>query len=213
MDTSIFSITNIIIGITVLVSYTAFNDAAFFDKYKHSPYAESRYKEYYRMLTSGFLHGSMQHLLINMFVLWQFGNVVEQYYIGIFGIALGKILYLIMYLSCIVFADLPTYGKHKDNSSFASIGASGAVSGLMFTFVLLDPWNVLRLYGIIPISAIIGAIIYMIYTHWASRNSNDNIDHDAHYWGAIYGMIFIIICHPAIYTQFIHKLIHECPFL
>jgi membrane associated rhomboid family serine protease len=212
MSSSFLTVTNIILVLTGLISYSAFNNVSLLEKLKHHPYSETRYKEYYRLLTSGFVHNDFLHLAINMFVLWQFGSVVERIYIREFG-AMGMFLYLAMYLTAIVFANLPSLRKHKDDSYYAAVGASGAVAAVMFTIVLFAPWSGVRLYGIIPLRIIVGAILYLVYEQWAGQNKNDNIGHDAHFAGAIYGILFIVVLNPSIYNDFVDKLINQMPSL
>ena len=117
------SITLIIIIVTGLISYRAFNDPNTFHSLKHYPIAEHRNKEYHRLISSGFVHGSWLHLLINLFVLYMFGEQVEAIYLGIFGELKGRLLYLLMYLITIAVADLPTYFKHANNPNYAAVGA------------------------------------------------------------------------------------------
>lgn len=140
-----------------------------FDQLKHYPIAESRNGQYYRWLTSGFVHGDFMHLFINMFVLHEFGRSVENYLVHHFDKTGGSILYLATYLLIIIMGDVPTYYKHKDNAYFASVGASGGVSGIIFIFILLNPWNMLGLYMIIPVPAIIFGVLYLWYSTWASK--------------------------------------------
>ena len=205
------SLTLIIIIITSLISYQALNNREVFIKLQHHPYSEQRNKEYYRLLTSGFVHGSWMHLIINMFVLYQFGEYVEKRFILEFGETFGRLNYLILYLLTIVFADIPTYLKHRNNPGFASIGASGAVSGILFVFVLFLPWNMLLLFFIIPVPAIIAAIGYLVYSSWASNNTQDHIDHEAHFYGAIFGLGFAVLLEPRWISLFIDKLIYDFP--
>jgi len=198
--------------ITGLISYQAFNNRSIVEKLKHHPVSEHQGKEYYRLLSSGFVHGGWFHLLINLFVLWQFGPIVEQVYGQIFGTMLGPLVFLVMYLSTIVIADLPTFFKHKHNPNYAAIGASGAVSGVVFIYVLFFPWAQLSLYGIIPFRAIIGAVGYLIYSSWASKNRNDGIDHSAHFYGAVYGIVFTLIAKPQVLGAFFDELVSGFPF-
>ena len=144
------SVTLILIIVTGLVSYQAFSNRDMFYKLMHNPYIEVRNKEYYRFLTSCFVHGSWMHLGINMFVLYQFGQKVEGYFVQVFGEFMGRLNYLLMYLLAGIFADIPTFFKQKDNQMFSSVGASRAVSGVMFAFVLFDPWAMLYLFFILP---------------------------------------------------------------
>lgn len=206
------SITLIIVVITVLFSLQGFNNPAFFDKFKHSPYVESRHNEYYRWLTSGFLHVDYMHLAINMFVFWQFGGAVEHIYQSLFGESGGSILFVLMYFTSIVCGDLVTFAKYKEMPHYTAVGASGGVSGVLFAYILFNPWAEMALYGIIPFRAIVGGVLYMVYEEWASRNSNDNIGHDAHMFGAIAGMVVTVVLEPQVYKNFIFQLLHESPY-
>ena len=206
------NLTTLLVIFTCLISIPAFGNPEWINRGRHFPYLESRNNEYYRWLTSGFLHGGWIHLLINMFVLWQFGTIVEYYYNELFGNTTGPWLYLLIYLLTIVLANIPTYIKHRDNSSYSSIGASGAVSGIVVIYILFQPWQMLYLYGIIPIPGILAGIGYLWYSSWASKNMEGNIDHDAHFYGAIFGMVFTIALKPGIFTAFLERLVSDFPF-
>lgn len=205
------SITNVICIITFFISYQAFSNRELFNNLKHYPVAESRNKEWYRFITSGFVHGSWIHLLINIFVLWSFGNVIENYFISYFkGVtgnpAIGGMVYTAMYLLALIVADIPSYLKHKNNPGYSAIGASGAVSAVVFINTLFTPWSCLYLYALVPIPYIIAAIAYVVYSSWASKNRNDNIGHDAHLYGALFGIVFTLIAIPPIKSIFIDGL-------
>ncbi|MFZ1705017.1 MAG: rhomboid family intramembrane serine protease [Saprospiraceae bacterium] len=206
------SITLIIVVFTSLISLWAFNNPNVFSKLKHVPAIEQKNGEYYRMLTSGFLHGDYIHLFLNMFVLHEFGRFVESYVINLFGDLPGKIIFLVTYLVMIILADLPTFIKHKENPYFASVGASGAVSGIVFMYILLKPWAMLGLFAIIPIPAIIFGVLYLWYSSWASKNSHDLVDHDAHFYGAIAGISILIALQPSIIRIFFDNLIQGFPY-
>ena len=128
-----------------------------------------------------------------------------------FGDLGGKILFLFTYLLIIIMGDIPTYYKHKEHSYFASVGASGGVSGIIFIFILLYPWSLLGLFAIIPIPAILFGILYLWYSTWASKNQNDIIDHEAHFYGAIAGLLIAIISRPSIIQEFLTSLIQDFP--
>ena len=205
------SITLIIIIFTSLISMQGFNRYELIDRLKHSPYREAGGKEYYRLLTSGFLHADWVHLLINMFVLYSFGNYIEAYINSLFGDPAGKIIYLMLYLLNIFLANIPTLLKHRHNPSFSSIGASGAVSGIIFIFILLNPWAILYLFFVIPVPAIIAGIGYLIYSSWAANKGHGRLDHAAHFAGAIAGMVMMVILDPHILNQFLHRLVADFP--
>ncbi len=206
-----FNFNTALILITGLVSYLAFTDRVMFDRYKHFPYAEARQRQYYRLFTSMFLHADWIHLFINMYVLYIFGGIVEYYLASGYGLVKGGFLYLLIYLLTGVIANIPTMLKHKDNPTFASIGASGAVSGVVFIYILLNPWGKLLIYFVLPMYSIVAGILYLIYSSWASKNSKTNIDHDAHLYGALAGMLLMISLQPGIVQQFINQ-IKNAPF-
>lgn len=205
------SITLILVIITCLISIACFNNKSLFDRLKHYPIAENKNREYYRWLTSGFVHGDFIHLFVNMFVLHEFGRAVENDMVLHFGDSGGKILFLFTYLLIIIMGDIPTYYKHKEHSYFASVGASGGVSGIIFIFILLYPWSLLGLFAIIPIPAILFGILYLWYSTWASKNQNDIIDHEAHFYGAIAGLLIAIISRPSIIQEFLTSLVQDFP--
>ncbi|NNE15561.1 MAG: rhomboid family intramembrane serine protease [Saprospiraceae bacterium] len=203
------SITVALLIITGLISYNAFKDQRIIERLKHYPVAEHRNKEYYRMLSSGFVHGGWLHLLINMFVLYEFGRVVERKFQILFENEIGgSLLYLFMYLSAIIAADIPTHLQHKNNPSYAAVGASGAVSAVVFIFIMFYPFTTLALYGIIPFKAILGGIAYLVYSSWASKNRDDGIGHSAHLFGALYGILFIIVIHPTVLKEFVQQVLN-----
>jgi membrane associated rhomboid family serine protease len=207
------SVTLLIIIFTCLVSWQGFNNPEIIEKLKHYPFSEHRYKEYYRWVSSGFVHANFFHLFLNMFVLWQFGGVVEHLYQGIFGEWGGRFFFLLMYISSIAVADIPTYRKYKDSAYYpGAVGASGAVSAVTFAFILFYPWSKLYFYMAIPIPAILFGILYLLYEQWASKNQNDNIGHDAHFAGAIYGILFTIVLQPSIFMEFIQQVLYNSPY-
>lgn len=205
------SITIIIIIFTCIISFQGFSKYIFIDKLKHSPSREYTYKEYYRMLTSGFVHADWTHLLVNMFVLYSFGEFIESYIVSEFGNPWGRVIFLILYLLNIILANIPTAIRHKHNPSFSSIGASGAVSGIIFIFILLRPWATLQLFFIIPLPAIVVGVGYLIYSSWAANKGHGRLDHSAHFAGALAGMFMIILLRHEIIIDFFHELIHNFP--
>lgn len=206
------SITLALVLATVLISWRAYKNTTFFNLLKHSPYVEVRNKEYYRMLTSGFIHSNHPqvfffHIFFNMFVLFEFGRIIEMTYLNIFGSSLGRLYFLLLYLLSIIGANLFTFARHKDNYAFASVGASGGVSGILFAFILFYPWETLYFFGIVPIPAIVLGVLYLVYSSYASRRQNSMIDHDAHFAGAVCGFVFTLILKPDLLGNFIEKLV------
>lgn len=200
------NITTLIVIVTTLISIAGFNSRPLFNALKHHPWSESRKSQYYRWLSSGFLHGSWLHLIINMLVFYMFGRNVEDRFLEEFGAATGGLYFVSLYLLTIILADLPTYFKHRNQPSFASVGASGGVSGILFIFILFEPWDMMYLYGLIPIPGVIAGIAFLIYSSWASRKGSDMIDHDAHFYGALVGFFGTVLLKPSLLTDFINEL-------
>jgi membrane associated rhomboid family serine protease len=200
------SITYLIIGFTVLISFMAFNNQELFVKMKHWPYQEARKGEYYRWITSGLLHADPMHLIFNMLTLFFFGTLVEDWFMQIFP-DMGMTLYLVFYIVGIAAASLATYYKYKNTPSFASIGASGAVSAVLFAAILLNPTIGIMLFFIpIPIPGFIFGPLYLWYSSYASQKGGDNIDHVAHFYGAVFGFIFPLVLKPSLFADFIQQL-------
>lgn len=197
------SITLIIVGVTSLISYQAFNNRGLFESLKHYPYIETRENQYYRLLTSGFVHGDMTHLFINMYVLYTFGEVVESLFVSQYG-NMGRVIFLLFYLALLVISDIPTHLQHRNNPGFAAIGASGATSGIVFVYVLLDPW---QWFIFPPLPGIIMAVGYLAYSSWANKNRNDGIGHSAHFFGAIAGVILSLILLDGLLDNFLSKIV------
>jgi membrane associated rhomboid family serine protease len=200
------SITYIIIGFTCLISIAAFNNPDITYKMKHWPYQEARQGEYYRWLTGGFLHADYMHLIFNMFTLYFFGHNVENWFMNLFPAA-GITLYLVFYLASIVAASSATYYKFKNSAHFASIGASGAVAAVLFASILLDPAIEVGFFFIpIPIPGFIFGIAYLWYSSYAARLGGDNIDHTAHFFGAVFGFFFPVLLEPGLLPRFFEQL-------
>jgi membrane associated rhomboid family serine protease len=170
------------------------------------PPAISMRHQYYRFLTCGFIHADLMHLALNMFTLYFFGRGLENYYMGRLG--LQDYYFTILYLSAMVIANIPSYLKQHDNYNYRSLGASGAVCAVLFAFILISPWETLRLYAALPIPAILYAALFLGYTIYMSRRGGDNVNHDAHLWGAIYGVVFTIVARPSVVSSFLNELAH-----
>ena len=197
------SLTLILLIFTVGISALALNDPTYFYKLSHHPFTEVRQKEYYRWITSGFIHNDYMHLGINMFVFYQFGGIVERVFTSVYGDLTGRILYLALYIGAIVAGSIPTYFKHQNNESYAAVGASGGVAGIMFAYALFSPTSQILLYGIIPLYSIAWAVLYLVYEQWAGRRGGDNIGHDAHFYGAVFGFIATAVMIPKAIPHFI----------
>ncbi|HPK10728.1 MAG TPA: rhomboid family intramembrane serine protease [Saprospiraceae bacterium] len=195
----------ILIIFTSLISYQAFNNPNMLSKLMHYPYDEYRNNTYYRWLTSGFVHANMTHLLVNMLVLYFFGGYVETYFDDKFGMP-GKFFFLLFYCVIIVLANIPTYLKNRNNQYFSSVGASGAISGLLYFFILHEPLSKLYFYFVLPIPAWLFGILYLIYSSYMSKQNADRIDHDAHFMGAVTGLVLGIMIDPSSVGDFISQI-------
>lgn len=201
------NITVWIVVLTCVVSWLAFNNRIMFDKLCHYPFAENYRNEKFRWLTGGLVHADVFHLFINMYVLYEFGKMVEHYFIGIHGPTAGLIMYISFYFFSIVLAHLPSYVKHRENAHYRAVGASGATSAIVFSFIVFEPKSLLGLFFIIPIPAFVFGILYLVYSSWAGKKNVDNIGHDAHFYGAVAGFLFTIAMKPALFSLFIHKIV------
>ncbi len=197
-------ITTIII-ITFIVTYISWGNTKLFDKLILSPYIIVRNKEYYRLLTHGFLHANWMHLIINMLVFWSFGRILLIYFYRYWNH--GNLIFLLFYLSAIIISSIFSVVKYKDNYEYRAVGASGAISAIVFAYIFFEPWNLVYFFGIIPIPGIIFGIIYLIYSYQMSKRNIDNIGHDAHFWGAVYGFCFPLIFKPQLIVHFFNNLL------
>ena len=196
--------TLILIALTVAVSWAAFSRPRLLDRLTLWPPAIDRKHEYDRLVTHGFVHADFTHLLFNMITLYFFGPMAERFYDN----AVGPLAYPVFYLVAIVVAILPTYMKHRHDGSYRSLGASGAVSAVMFTYVLFDPWDKLYLFFALPIPAIVFAVAYLAYSAWAdARGGHGNINHSAHFWGAAFGIASALVVEPQLVSIFMDRLL------
>ncbi len=196
----------LIIIITIIVSMLCFRNRDLFYRLSLNPYNITRRNQWERVLTHAFVHADYMHLFINMLVLWSFGRQMEMV-AGMLGGA-RNYWFLALYIGGIVVSSIPDIIKYKDNPYYNSIGASGAVSAVVFSSIFITPWKSILLFGVIPIPSIIFGALYIWYENYSSRHSNDNINHNAHIWGAIYGFIFFGLMEPGLFLSFFGKLLH-----
>ncbi len=187
------TITLVILLLTCVVSFTAFsNDKITEDLIFYPPAITSR-NQWYRFITCGFIHADFMHLAFNMYTFYLFGGMVEDAFTGIFG-GIGKTLYTILYFAALVVCLLPTYLQHKDNYHYRSLGASGAVSAVIFIGIVLNPTMKLSIFPIpIGIPAFIFGPLYLLVSAYLAKKGHGNINHSAHIWGALFGIVFLVI--------------------
>jgi membrane associated rhomboid family serine protease len=193
----------IIIAITCIVSIMAFSNSRLMQDLILWPPAISRDKQYYRLLSYGLVHADPMHLFFNMFTLYFFGRAMEPLY----NMVLGPFGFALFYAGGLVASILPTYLRNRGNSRYRSLGASGAVSATLFAFILLQPWAQILVF-VIPMPAILFAILYVVYEFWLERQGVDNVNHNAHLWGAAYGVLFTILMEPRVLGVFFSQLVH-----
>ncbi|HEY3405331.1 MAG TPA: rhomboid family intramembrane serine protease [Ohtaekwangia sp.] len=198
-------ITYILIGITVVISFYAFSRADVLNKLMMNPYSISKRDQYYRFITSGFIHGDHMHLIMNMLSLYFFGPVVEQIFAAVFG-DLGTIYFLALYFMAIVVSDLPTFFKHKNNPGYNSLGASGGVAAIIFAFIIFAPLEKICLYFALCMPGFILGTLYVVFSYYQGKKANDNINHSAHLFGALFGMVFCIVLYPEVLPHFIEQI-------
>jgi membrane associated rhomboid family serine protease len=195
-----------IVIITAFVSILALNRDELFRKLRFHPYSIKHHNEWTRFFTYAFVHADWIHLGVNMFVLYNFGRYVELDYSDFFG-AKATLYYLMLYTGGVLFSTLPSYSKNRDNPLYSAVGASGAVSAVLFASIIFNPTSKIFLFFIpIGIPAAIFGIIYLAYSAYMSKKGHDNIGHDAHFWGAIYGIVFTIALKPPLLMYFLRSI-------
>ncbi|MCT4582452.1 MAG: rhomboid family intramembrane serine protease [Flavobacteriales bacterium] len=188
------SVTLVIVAITVLVSLAAFNNQDLTNQLIFSPYQAKHQNEWWRAITHGFIHADHMHLFFNMYVLYNFGDLIEQTLIYIYGSTTGMLYFVGMYVGGLLFATLPSMRKHSDNPMYRSLGASGAVSTVLFAFIIYYPSEKLSLLFIpIGIPAYIFGALYLAFETYSNKNGRTNIAHDAHIAGALFGVLYVIV--------------------
>ena len=199
-------ITYLLIAVIVITSFYAWNKPNVFQKWLMNPYLINKQREYHRFLTSGLIHSNYGHLFLNMLALFFFGRNVEMVFGYILGPS-GKIIFIIFFLLGIVVSDIPTYLKYKNLPHYNSLGASGGVSALVFSSIMFFPLQKIYIMFIpFGIPGFIIGILYLAYSYYQSKNMSDGINHDAHFYGAVFGVVFTIIISPGSLANFINEI-------
>ncbi len=201
-------ITILLIALIGLTSFFAFSNNDLKNKLIFSPYRIKETNEWYRFLTSGFIHGDWMHLLFNMYVFAQFSGIMERTFNQFLGDVNGKIATLALFLLGVIVSHISIFIKHKNHSWYQSLGASGGVSSVLFAYILLYPLHKLHLFFIpIGIPAFIVGIGYLFYSNYLARKgSTDNISHEAHYYGGLWGILFVIGVAPEVLPAFVEQI-------
>ena len=205
MSSELFSATNSIVVVTSLISLLLMQNKPGKAVLIFHPFSIHKNNQWHRFLTSGFIHADGMHLLINMLVLWSFGNAVEKHY---FPAALGELStlkFVLLYFGGVIVSSIPGYMRHKNDPSYAALGASGGVAAVVFAAILFAPWQNLYLYGVIAIPQILAGVGFLAYSWIKDKRATDNIGHMAHMTGAIWGFLFTALMNVDLLTQFIQK--------
>ncbi|MEM7103792.1 MAG: rhomboid family intramembrane serine protease [Bacteroidota bacterium] len=199
-------LTFLLILVTGFISYRVMNSPAQKNKLLFIPYYVNERGEYYRFITAAFIHKDWWHLGVNMIVLYFFGQTVESVYKVLFG-TWGALLFLGLYLGGILASKAITYFRHRTNPGYGSLGASGAVSAVLFASILFDPWNEIFIFFIPKgIPGFIFGLIYLAYSTYMDKKGTDLIGHNAHLSGAFFGVLFTILILPVLLPHFFYCL-------
>ena len=200
------TVTFIIIVITATVSILALNNEQLFTRLRFNAYDVKHSNQWYRFLTYGFVHAGYVHLIINMLVFYSFGRVVEQNFLLHFP-GKSSFYFILLYAGALLLSIIPAFGKHKNDVYYNAVGASGAVSAIVFSSILLYPSGKIFLFLIpVAIPAPLFGILYLAYEAYMSKRGKDNIGHDAHFWGAIFGLVYTIALKPGLVPLFFQQL-------
>lgn len=195
----------IIVLITIGVSVYAFYNRHIIDHLSMKSYMVYHRFHLHRLITHSLVHADWAHLLVNMYVLYVFGSVCEDYFGMVFGMK-ANFYFLQLYILSLIFSSIWSVFKYKDNIYYSAIGASGAVMAVVFTSIFFDPWNKLYFFGVIPIPGIVFGALYLAYSWYMSKQNKDNIGHDAHFLGAVFGLVYPAVIDPSLLQHFISKL-------
>jgi membrane associated rhomboid family serine protease len=203
-------ITLVIVIITALFSIAAFRYRELLYRFDLSPFNIIQRKEYYRIFSHAFLHTDYVHLGINMLVLYSFGTGIERVFVELENqgiIFSGTFFYILLYVASIALSSISTITRYRNDQQYSAVGASGAVSAVVFTYIFFAPLQKIYFYMVLPIPGIVFGILYLVYSSYMSRRNKDNINHAAHFWGAVVGFLYPILLEPALFRVFIENLL------
>ncbi|WP_343214981.1 rhomboid family intramembrane serine protease [Dokdonella sp.] len=191
-----------IIAVTCVVSFMGFSNPALISRLILWSPAITRGREYWRLATCGLIHADVPHLLFNMITLYFFGALIEAFY----SVRVGELGFVLFYVAGLVVSSLPSWYEHRNDGGYRSLGASGAVSAVLFAYILLRPWSQIIVF-VVPMPAILYAVLYLGYTIYMERQRSDNINHSAHLWGALYGVVVTALVEPRVLGAFVSQLL------
>ena len=215
------SITLIIILVTTGISLYAFSNNDALNKAMFNPYDVRHRNQWYRVISHGFVHANFLHLLLNMYVLYSFGSAVERVFtdktffnllfpnIEFWGAFRGQLNYVMLYMGGLLFATVPSYRKHSHNPAYNSLGASGAVSGVVLALIILLPVSEMGIIFLpIQFPAFVGGILYLVYEYYMNKKGGTGVAHDAHLWGALFGVFFMLALNFRFLTSFFEQVVY-----
>lgn len=193
-------------AVTIVISIIAFNNKELFYKLSFNPYSVDERKEWYRFLSYSLVHADFIHLALNMWVMYIFANNTMIAFTYFFGLK-GVWYFILLYVGGTAFAVIKDYVDNKTNPLYNGIGASGAVSAIVFSSIIIFPTEKLMIFPLpIPLPAYILGVLYLAYSYFMAQKGKDNIGHQAHFWGALYGVAFTIAIRPAFIVELFSKI-------
>ena len=198
-------ITYIIIGITVITSLMAFNNQKLLSDLMFNAYVIDQRKQYFRFVSSGLIHADLGHLFFNMFTLYFFGTAVENSFRVMFP-EMASTLYILLYISGLIMSSLFSFFKHKENPHYNALGASGAVSAILFCSIMIYPTMGISIYFLPGTPAYIFGPLYLMYCVYMAKRGMDNIGHEAHFFGAVWGILYIVVLHHQVLPRFFEQI-------
>jgi len=191
--------------VTIGITIWAFKDRRILEKLIMSPYAVVHQKQWWRIITHAFIHANWMHLFFNMIALWSFGVAVVNYFSMVTNIPHEQ--FYLMYFGAIIFSSIPDF-KKRNNPNYLSLGASGGVSAVIFAAIFFQPWNLIYIF-FLPCPGIIFGVLYLVYCSYQSKQGgNDHINHDAHFYGSVFGFLYPLLLNPSLWQYFIQQLMH-----
>jgi membrane associated rhomboid family serine protease len=201
---------SIIILATVILSILAFSSKEALAKMIFNPYIIREKREWWRFITSGFIHADFMHLFVNMFVFQSFGEATLNNYSDVFA-ERGDYYFLLLYFGGMVIASVSSYKKNFENPEYNALGASGAVAAVVFAYILFEPLRPLYILGIVPMPGILFALLYLVYSYYEARRAADYVNHEAHFYGAVFGFLFTIFLKPDLFVNFLNSITNFLP--
>lgn len=195
----------LLVLVTVGVSILAFQNRDILNRLVLYPYVMTRQNQWYRIITHAFIHADWMHLIFNMIALWSFGSYV---YNALHSMTSSPALhFMAMYFGAILFSSASDVIRHRNDRYYASLGASGAASAVIFFSILLNPWTLIYVF-FIPCPGILFGIVYLLYSHYMSKKGGGIINHDAHFYGSVFGLLYPMFIDPSLYASFLARLLH-----